>query len=264
MTQKEIMEEMTTAWMKNKEAARVFGYEVGASFDDVYPKASVIRMLMWVVSGVIALKETMLQEWKEEVRKVAEDTHYGTAGWWVETVKRWQMGDPLSVIDGKVGYKVENASKRIVTAASVTAMGRTLMLKVAKGKRGQRAPLTEAERRSLKGYVEEVKPVGLKVVVISGAANRVSLGGTIRYKAELLEEDVRAAVREAVESSFDGLEFNGTLYEGRLAMALMNVDGVEDVHLAGLKIDNTTWEDYVVPSSGYVVLGEDRLNYVRV
>lgn len=264
MTQKEVMEEMTTAWMQNEAAARVFGYEVGASYDAVYAKASVLRLLMWVVSGVIALKETLLSEWKEEVRREAEETHYGTAAWWVEAAKRWQMGDRLKVIDGKVGYEREDAGKRVVTAASVTAAGRTLLLKVAKGSPGSREALTAAELQSLRGYVEAVKPIGLMVTVRSGAANRVTIGGVLRYRAELTEEDVREAVRAAVEQAMDGLEFNGDLYEGRLAMAMMQVEGVVDAQLRGLKIDGTEWSDVTNPSSGYVVLGEDELRYEGV
>lgn len=264
MTQKEVMEELTTSWMNNEEAARAFGFEQGAQFDRTYSKVSVLRLLMWVVSGVISLKETLLEEWKREVKKVAEESHYGTASWWVDVVKRWQKGDALSVIDGKVGYEVEDESKRIVTAASVTAKGRTLLLKVAKGERGQRGALTEEELKSLKGYVEAVKPIGLMVDVRSGAANKVSLGGTLRYRAELIEEDVKAAVIAAVEDAFDGLEFNGSLYEGRLAMALMRVEGVVDVHLDGLQIDGSEWEEVVIPGSGYVILGDDKMKYERV
>lgn len=264
MKQTEIYEEMTTAWMQNKEVAQLFGFEEGAAFDAVFSRVSIVRMLMWVVSSVIALKETLLKEWQEEVRKVAEETHYGTAAWWVDVVKRWQMGDPLSVIEGKVGYEVIDESKRMVTAASVTAKGRTLLLKVAKGERGSRQRLSEAELESLRGYVEQVKPVGLAVDVRSGSANSITLGGVLRYKAELVEEDVQEAVREAVEEAFDGLEFNGSLYEGRLAMALMRVEGVVDVQLRDLEIDGDGWTDVVVPSSGYVVLGEDKMTYERV
>lgn len=264
MTQKEVMEEMTSAWMANEEAARVFGFEVGATFDSVYAPVSVVRLLMWVVSGVIALKETLLEEWKEEVRTVAEDTHYGTARWWVETVKRWQPGDALTVKDGKVCYEEEDASKRVVTSASVTAQGRTLLLKVAKGASGERRALSEEEVESLRGYVEAVKPVGLMVRVMSGGANQLTLGGVVRYRAELNEAEVKARVREAVERLMDGVAFNGALYEGRLTQALMQVEGVEDVHLTELLLDGSAWSDVVTPASGYVAMGSDKLRYERM
>lgn len=264
MTQNEVMEEMTAAWMQNEEAARVFGYEPGTEYDEVYPKVSIMRLLMWVVSGVIAAKETLLADWKEEVRRVAEEAHYGTAAWWVDAVKRWQPGDGLSVVDGKVGYAEPDDSRRLVTAASVTVSGRTLLLKVAKGEPGARQGLTETELQSLRGYVEEVKPMGLRVQVRSGAANRLTLGGVLRYRAERTEADIRQAVRKAVEKAMDGMEFNGDLYAGRLAAALMAVEGVADVYLEGLKIDGEPWRDVVNPSYGYVVLGTDEMEYVGV
>lgn len=264
MTQKEVMDEMTVQWMHNEEASRVFDFEVGASFDAVFPKASIVRLLMWVCSGVIALKETLLGEWKREVEQVALATHYGTAQWWVEAVKRWQPGDVLDVIDGRVGYAEEDAGRRVVTAASVTAEGRTLLLKVAKGDVGHREPLTTDELEGLRGYVDAVKPLGIMAKVISGPANRVSVGGVVRYRSEMDEQTVRDAVKQAVEKACDGLSFNGTLYAGRLTMAVMSVDGVVDANLGGLQIDGVDWTDSVVPTSGYVEFGGEELEFVKV
>lgn len=258
------MEEMTTDWMQNEEAARLWGFEVGASFDEVYAPVSMVRLMMWVVSGVIALKETLLSEWKAEVKAVAEETHYGTAAWWVDVVKRWQRGDVLTVKEGKACYEVEDASKRVVTAASVTERGRTLLVKVAKGDVANRQGLNAEEMEELRGYVEQVKPLGVMVTVSSSDANMVDITGVLRYKAERNEQEVREAVARAVGQAFDGLEFNGDLYEGRLAMAIMQVDGVVAVTLGELKIDGQVWSDVVNPSSGYVRMGTDGMNYERV
>ncbi len=261
MTTQEIFDELTSTWMGNASVATLFGFEPGRDFDEVYSKVSVLRLLMWVVAYVIALKETKLDEWKREVRDVASATHYGTSAWWIAKAKAWQEGDALQVIDGKVDYPSVDVSKRRVTAASVTVMGRTLRIKVAKGEVGNLQGLTDAQKESFVGYVEAIKPMGLMVSVTTGSANNMRLYGTVRYSAERMKADVKMAVKNAIDTMLQNLEFNGTIYSGRLVQAIMSVDGVEDVFLTMKTMDGVEWTDAVEPSNGYAKLDVDGLNY---
>lgn len=257
----EIEEQLQRQWMENEAVAELFGFEVGATFDSVYAKVSVIRLLFYVVSAVAAGKETSLDEWKEEVRRVAETTHYGTESWWVETVKAWQEGDELEEVDGRMGYAVVDESKKVVTAVSIGTAWRVLKIKVAKGAAGQLEALSGEQLEMLQAYCNRVRPLGVRVKVMSGAANEVSLGGVVRYGAELNVGDVRRRVQEAVAEVLRDLKFGGVLYEGRIAAAMMAVEGVEDVKLGGLTIDGVAWSDKTEPRSGYCVPGVDRLEY---
>ena len=263
-SRKEIEEELQRRWMGNASVAQLFGFTAGASFDEVYAPVSVVRRLMWVVSYVMAAKERSYDEWEEEVRAVAAATHYGTEAWWVATLKAWQEGDALTVVDGRVGYEEEDAGKRVVTAASVTTEGRTLRVKVAKGERGSLTALSAGQVEQLEGYVERVKPLGLKVAVTSGEANVVGMAGVVRYSAERNKADIKQAVHEALEEMYESLEFGGTLYEGRMAAAMMAVEGVEDVRLTMVTIDGEEWTDKVVPGSGYCKVGDDLMSYAGV
>ena len=263
-SRREIEEELQRRWMENAGVAQLFGFTAGASFDDVYARVSVVRLLIWVVSYVIAAKETAYEDWEEEVRAVADATHYGTEAWWVEAAKAWQEGDALTVVDGRVGYAVVDPTHRVVTAASVNTEGRTLRLKVAKGAVGSLQALTASQLEAFQGYVEAVKPVGLHVTATSGVANVVKLQGTVRYSAELNKSDVKAAVRGALKAAMSELRFGGRLYAGRLAAAMMAVPGVEDVHLTGMTIDGTGWSDSTEPSAGYCVPGADEMIYEGV
>lgn len=260
----EIEEELQRRWMGNAGVAQLFGFTAGASFDSVYARVSVMRLLLWVVSYVIAAKETSYEDWEEELRAVADSTHYGTEAWWVETAKAWQEGDALTVADGRVGYATVDASHRVVTSAAISTVGRTLRLKVAKGGPGSLQALTAEQLTAFQGYVESVKPVGLHVTATSGAANVVGMSGTVRYAAELSRSQVAAAVREALTATMEELPFGGRLYAGRLAAAMMAVEGVEDVHLTVLTIDGVEWNDWTEPSAGYCVPGPDELNYEGV
>jgi hypothetical protein len=263
-SRREIEEELQRRWMENAGVAQLFGFTAGASFDDVYARVSVVRLLMWVVSYVIAAKETAYEDWEEEVRAVADATHYGTEAWWVETAKAWQEGDALTVADGRVRYATVDATHRVVTSAAISTLGRTLRLKVAKGEPGGLQALTTSQLEAFQGYVESVKPVGLHVTVTSGSANVIGMSGTVRYSAELNQGDVRQAVREKLTAVMGELPFGGRLYAGRLAAAMMAVEGVEDVNLTVLTVDGQLWTDWTEPSAGYCVPGPDELNYEGV
>lgn len=261
MKTEEIFEEMTASWMSDSNAARLFGFQVGSRFDDEYSKVSVLRLLMWVVSWVIAKRETLLEEWKAEVEKVANETHYGTSAWWIAKAKDFQYGDSLVVEDGKVQYAEEHGEKKIVSAASVTVVGRTLLLKVAKGVGGGLSGLSDSERSSFEGYVQRIKPLGLMVVVQSGSGNELRVKGEVRYSGERKVSEIAGGVREALERYVKDLEFNGTIYAGRMTKVIIDVDGVVDVHITGMELDGVAWEDSVIPGNGYVVLNVEDLTY---
>lgn len=264
MTTNEVFEEMTSKWMNDSGVANLYGFAVGSRFDDVYSKVSVVRMIFWVVSYVMALKETMLEDWKKDVQDVASETHYGTSAWWVAKAKAWQKGDSLTIVDGKVDYEHVDETKRVVTAASVNVVGRTLRLKVAKGNSGSLSGLSQDELDSMNGYVERIKPMGLMVQVTSGGANVLKLYGKVRYRGELTKDDVKQHVRIAMNDMLQNLEFNGTLYSGRIVRTIVDVDGVEDVYLSRMTMDGVEWNDSVVPTNGYASLNIDGLEYEAI
>lgn len=264
MTTNEVFEELTGTWMNNQSVANLYGFSVGSRFDDVYSKVSLLRLIFWVVSYVVALKETSLEDWKKEVQSVAEETHYGTSAWWVAKCKAWQEGDALTIVDGKVDYAQVDASKRVVTAAAVNVVGRTLRLKVAKGESGNLSGLSTAQLQSLTGYVEAIKPMGLMVSVTSGGANVLNIYGKVRYSGELMKADVQQRVKAAMNEMLMNLEFNGTLYSGRMIRTIVDVDGVEDVYLTRMTMDGVEWKDSVVPTNGYATLNIDELEYEAI
>lgn len=261
MTTNEVFEELTNKWMANEEAARVFGYNVGDNFDDHYSKVSVIRLLFWVVASVIALKETLLDEWKESVKKVAEDTHYGTSAWWKKAAFDYEVGKDLVVVDGKVGYATIDESKRIITAASVTELGRVIKIKVAKGEVGNLSPLSAEELQSFNGYLNAIKPLGLIVSASSESANNVIVNGVLTYEGEYLKSDIEERVNEAINGYLKNLEFGGIFYIGRMVSEILKVDGVVNADIDSVMIDNVNVDGKASPSSGYAILSANNFTY---
>ena len=74
MTTEEIKRELTTAFMANADAANLFGFAQGASFNDRFSRVGLMSILFYVVAYVIALKERCLDAWKADIAATAS-TH---------------------------------------------------------------------------------------------------------------------------------------------------------------------------------------------
>lgn len=252
---------MHDAWMQNETAAAVFGFRTGDAWEDTYSRVSVLGLIMWVCAYVQALVLRKLDDWKDEVNATADATRYGNEAWWKRMVMGFQLGDSVEVIDGKMGYRVEDETKQIVTGATIESIGRVLNIKVAKGDAGSRVALTEDELAALQSYVDEIKPLGLAVDCSSGAAGVLSVAGMVRYSGQRTLAAVRAEVAEAVRAACDEMEFGGTLYASAVLHAVMSVKGVVSASLT-MQLDGSTVGEYVVPPSGYVVTDVNNIRYM--
>lgn len=265
MNTEAILTELKTAWMNNTEAADRFGFAVGDDFDSTYSKVSILSLIFYVVAYVTALKETLLSRWKEDVRQVGLSTHYGTAAWWVTAAKEWQYGDSVMVVDGRMGYETVTPSHRIVTAASVTAAGRALTLKVAKvDGQGGYSPLTADELESFQGYVDRIKPLGIYVDARSGQASPILIIGSVSYSAERSLADMSTAVHQALRDELDSLGFDGTVYVSRLTAAIVAVDGVVDCRIESVEVDGQDIAGSTTAYNGHFRLEEGTLTFLPV
>ncbi len=264
MTTNEILTELQQSLMNNATAATLFGFTAGDTYDSHFSKIGPVSVMLYVVAYVTALKETLLDHWKEEVRQIADSTRYGTEAWWKATAKLWR-DDPnelLTVVDGAVGYANSDTSAATpVKYAAITAQGNTLTLKVAQDIDGTPAKISASQLAAFQGYVNTIKPLGIYCTAISGDANLLQLTATITYNPEIALSTLQASVPQAINSHCREIEFGGTLYLGRLAAALMQVDGVVDVSIASATLLNgataatpETVTIAAVPFNGYCQL----------
>lgn len=264
MNTEEVLTELQNQLMSNHVAAALFGYTVGDSYDSHFSRIGAMSVIIYVVAYVIALKERLLDQWKEEVRAVADSTRYGTEAWWKAVSKAWREGEQTVVADGAVGYASDPAATTVTPVAyvAVTANGRMLTLKVAADSGGSPTALTAVQLSQFQGYVKAVKPLGIAVRCVSGPANPIAIYGdsTITYNPEVSLSAVQAAVQQAINRHCAEIEFGGTLYVGRLAAAIMQAEGVIDCHIDTITIRNaanpasaadTPIEVSVQPYNGY-------------
>lgn len=262
MNQEEIFEEMQRRLMNDEVAASLWEFSVGDAFDDHFSRVSVTRLIMYVCSCIYALVGVKLDDWQREVNATADETRYGTEAWWKEQVLGFQYGHSVEVIDGRMGYAEDDAEARIVTAATIATVGRTLSIKVAKGAAGSREALDDDELEALQSYVNAIKPVGITADVTSGSAGTVALTATVTYSGQRTRAVVEEEVEAAIGRVLGDLAFGGTLYSSAIIDAVLAVDGVDDMYISTITLDGETFQGAAVPPAGYAILGTSTINYI--
>ncbi len=242
MTTEEIKHELTTAFMNDIDAADLFGFTPGTSFDSRFSRAGLMSILFYVVAYVIALKERALDLWKDEITALADHTRYGTWQWWVTACRAFQYGDTTQVIDGKVTYPTIDTAKQIVTGVAIveSQIQPMITIYVAKGAAGDFQPLGTDELDNFKSYVAKIKPLGINVQVQSGAADSLSFNIGVTYNATTSTTDLYTSITQAITGYMaNGVEFGGTIYRSRIMAAIMAIDGVLDVPTLDMLVSGT-------------------------
>ncbi len=232
MTTEEIRQELTTAFMNNPAAAQLFNFAQGANFDNTFSRAGLVSIMFYVVAYVIALKENNLDLWKSEITALADHTRYGTWRWWVSACRAFQYGDTTEVIEGKVAYPVIDTDKQIVTGVAIVEdpSSQAIIIYVAKGAVGAFQPLDPDELDNFEAYVAKIKPLGVNVQVVSGAADTLVFNIVVTYNSTTTSTELWAKIDDVItEYLAYGVEFGGTVYRSRILAEIMGIEGVLDV-----------------------------------
>lgn len=164
----------------------------------------------------------------------------GTLPWYVDMIKYFQYGDPIFVEDNNVKYGVEDEEKKIIAQASATEVvvgGRAeLLIKAVKADgSGFLIPLDANEKDSLEEYISKIKFAGVKTSLISAAADTIRLNMTVELNLLMVNADGSKPgepsvfpIKDAIESYFRQLPFDGTLYWNKLIDHLQLMPEVKD------------------------------------
>lgn len=254
MTTEEVRIEIEKVFVRECARRGMFGLtreDVNKEFSSLFGRTTVIAVILYVVAFMIALKSQLFASWKREVEALWQSSRYGTWAWWIATAKKWQKGDATEVIDGVVGYESVDESKRIIKAAMVRQNGRSISVYVAKGT-DELSPLSADELGAFQAYLNNVKPLGINVLAISLPADSIEVSGEVVYSNELLQDEMKDAVKDRLNEYFKSLSFGATVYVAQMIEEVMSIDGVVDAALA-MKVNGEVIEREKVLPAGYGV-----------
>jgi hypothetical protein len=216
----------------------------GLSTDLSTSRVSIWRLWRNVVAAAIFTLEKLFEMHKVEVSKLSEKLIYGKEDWYQAQAFLWQVGDSLSVIDGKAIYVPIDLQKRIITRCSVKTQLGTVVLKVAKGEGNGLQPLDTDEKSAFEFYLDRIKPAGIRTEVVSMGADILWPEIKIYFRGELASGLLKARCIEAMNQYLAEIEFDGVFLITKLIDAIQAVDGVVDVEVTQIRVKSQIDNSY--------------------
>ncbi len=278
-TIREIADGMKVDFVRNENLRTVYGLAdynpdddaaaLAAYYDSKFSLVSVETCILYVVAACAALVENLFDWFTADVNEIVNEDRYGRKGWYEKTALKFQMGYPLNEETGKYDTVVEeNNEALIVKHASAEANnGFGVKLKVAKGETGALSPLDTDELTAFETYINRLKPAGVPVTVVNRSADLLALDMAVYYDPLVFTEaSALQKVKDTVTAYLQGIEFNGEFTVMAMVDRLQSVTGIDIVEVKGVRAkhegygykDVEYYNGYpYVPESGYLVLGED-------
>jgi hypothetical protein len=220
------------------------------------------------------LMQMLYAEWdrfKLEVETIISANTAGSLSWYVTQLKSFQYGDTVSIIGGRVGYEVQDETKRIVVQVTATEdVGGRITFRAAKTGEDANQALTADELDALKTYVGKVKFAGVVCDTISMDADDLKLQGTVKVDRQIFKSDgslladpTKFPVRDAIVAYLKALPENSVLNNTSLTDQVQKVRGVRDFTIslsATRRPTLTDWTNYaqeVLSQAGHMKLHND-------
>lgn len=222
---------------------------------------------MWAL--LVQLVEKAWDITKADVDTILEAKRIGSAEWYAEQAKKFQLGDSVTVVAGQVAYEIEDIEKRIITQAACVedVVSGRLTVKVAKGPALARTNLSESELIAVKDYIKQVKFAGVLVDVVSMREDQLKLFVTVKYDRQVLAangtsiaDPSKKPVEDAIRAYIISLPFDSVISWTALTDYMQQQVGVLDFTVTGAEIAPfgtnfwTAFQRETISNAGYCVL----------
>lgn len=259
----EIKESITTAFMANEDAQRVYGFKAGARFSDHFGRLSVENVLMYIVAVCCHVVEGLMDNHRKEVEEKLESRLPHRLRWYRDRVLEFMLDKEPDGESGK--YDTSGMSEdeieqaRVVKYAAVTerADDGTLLIKVAGENGTGRCPLVDDVEKQVKAYIGEIKDAGVKIELVNQEPGLLMVEIDVYYNAMYREADLKAACESVVKEYVENLDFDGVMYLTELSDALRGIAGVKTVKILEASVAEISSEEivsvdaYARPVAGY-------------
>lgn len=203
-------------------------------------KVAVWRLWLWIVAVASWTIETLFDTHKSEISAILSTERPHTLRWYAEESKKFQYGYGMVWTGTQYQYDQDDPESRIIKYAAASEQNGQVILKVAKETAGVKGPLSVLEKAIFEEFWSKWKDAGVKLDVISQAADTLKINITIirdRLVLDannyLLRDNTVNPITQAISNFGGSLEFDGILRLSKLVDAIQAAEGVIDVQLNG-------------------------------
>jgi len=201
-------------------------------------KVAIWRLWLWIFAVGSWIVESLFDTHKKEIIALLSAKKPHTLRWYAEESKKYQYGYALQWIGDTWVYNQVDETARIIKYAAASEKDGKVKLKVAKEVSGVKSPLNVLEKATFTEFWHKWKDAGVKLEIVSQAADFLKVNLTIVRDRLVLNGDntlLRDAsvnpIKNAIDAYAGNLEFDGVIMLSHLVDAIQAAEGVIDVKL---------------------------------
>jgi hypothetical protein len=145
------------------------------------------RLIFWCIAVCAWTLENVYDLFILTLEALAQRAKHGLLPWYPIHAKTFQYGDSLVFQGGEWVYPVIDETKQIVTRASAKDIPNKVVLKVAKSVADVNTKLSAPELAAFTLFINQTKPAGIQVDIISNDADELRLYLTVNYDPLVLD-----------------------------------------------------------------------------
>lgn len=270
----EIKQIMCEDFMKNEDLARAYGFTVGRSFNDIFPKISIESVLFYIVATAIWVLECLVAEHRTDVEAEIEEMIPHRPKWYRDKALAFMLDKSLvtdtDTYDTTGMDEAEIKAAHVVKYAAATESADTALLtiKVAGESDGELCPLDSSAENQLRAYLTEIKDAGVRIALVNQQADSYSCAIDIYYDTMISPAVVSERVENAIKAYICGLPFNGEYTNMAMVDTLQVIEGVKVAEVKGVSVSVsgestiTAIDARYTPVAGYMKAEQLNINMI--
>lgn len=235
MTKKEIYEQITSEFVQDANIQSLYNLNPNLSYNDQFSKFSFETILFNFIASILVVYYFLFKEHKEEIENRALEIQSGNTRWYAEQAKLFQFSDNLVWNQDALRFEYQpiNELNRIVTYASATDLGNSVIVKVAKDNDGFPEKLSPIELNRVQVYMNQIKFAGTILDVVSRDPDELRLSMEVyadplvlNNDGSLLSDPSVFPVENAINDYLSNLDFDAIYTNTSLIDRIQEQPGV--------------------------------------
>lgn len=237
-------------------------YDALAALNHHANAISLWRALVSVFAFAAQYIEKLMYRLQNEIDAKMNTQYIGDKQWYQQLVRDYQHGDPLSIIDGRIGYATVDDNKKIISQVHCSDSNTPGQI-IIKALKQNAQPLSVDERAGMLSYLNQVKIVGTHIILKSLPAEKIKLNLTIEINKQVFKangnriQDGAPTIYNSLEQYLATLPFDDVFYLSKVVDHLQAIEGVKDVQINSAQTENgQPINRKYTPESGHLTLHE--------
>jgi len=201
-------------------------------------RVAIWRLWIWIFAVGSWVIESLFDQHTAELNTILANKKPHNLRWYEEESKKFQYGYELTWIDDEYVYERIDEAAKIIKHVKASEKNGLVIIKVSKEVGGIKTPLSNGEKTAFTDFWAKYKDAGVKIQIVSQAADILKVDITIirdrlvlAADNSLLRDSSILPIDAAIDQYADNLEYGGILRLSKFVDAIQSAEGVIDVKL---------------------------------